>query len=186
MKKLLIFILAIVIVGAAFLIGGVAVLVYLSPFSHMEAGITITPSPISLELAKKGCPISLPESALNIQYGVWSLWQASMSFVRFEAPVADCLKYAERVLDEHVLAYNLTGASIVKNTDFPKQHNPGTPADNFDVSWFDVEAISSGVQFELKFDQRSYGSPIIYVDQNRGVFYYKYYLYLFYAEVSNY
>jgi hypothetical protein len=175
MQKLLIFILAILIGGAALLIGGKIVLVYLSPFSHMKAGIIITPSPVSLELAEKNCPISLPRSARNIQYGVWSLWQASMTYVRFEAPVDDCLKHAEKVLNEHVLSYNLTGVSIVTNTDFQKPQNPGTPTKDFDVSWFDVEAISGGIQFELKSDPNGVSSPIIYVDKNRGVFYYRYY-----------
>jgi hypothetical protein len=175
MRKLLISILAILIGGAALLAGGYSVLIYLSPFSHMEAGITITPSPVSLGLAEKNCPISMPQSATNIQYGIWSLWQASMTYVRFEAPVDDCLKHAEKVLNEHALSCNLTGVSIVTNTDLPKLPNPGTPAKNFDVSWFDVEAISGGIQFELKSDPNRNSSPIIYIDQNRGAFYYKYY-----------
>jgi hypothetical protein len=175
MKKLLIFVLAILIGGAALFIGGNIILFYLNPFSHMKACIITTPSTVSLELAQKSCPITLPNSATNIQYGIWSLWQAHMTFVRFEAPVADCLKHAEKVLNEDAVSYSIKGVSIVESTDFPKPLNPGTPAEKFDVNWFDVEAISNGIQFKLKSEQQYCPSIIVYVDQNRGVFYYQNY-----------
>ena len=160
------------IVGiAAVILGGMALCLRIS--SYVRPGILITPSPVSLKLARKKCPIPLPESAFNIQYGVWSYWQSSSSFVRFEAPVSDCMEHVETIFNRYVSIFNLTGVSIIKITNFQKYtHNPAIMV-NFDVSWFDIASISNGIKFELEFDQPGRSSPTIYVDQNRGVFYYE-------------
>ena len=68
------------------------------PFENMKAGVTQTSGPLAVSAARAGCPISLPESATNIEYAVWSLWQASQTFVRFEAPASDCLQHARTIL----------------------------------------------------------------------------------------
>jgi len=167
MKKLLIFTLIIIIVITA-------VSFYLNPFSHMKAYVLITPSPVSLDSAKKECPISLPSSASNIQYGIWSLWQASMTYVRFEAPVRDCLEHAEKGLYEDAKAYGLKNATIVSSTNFPEPEPPNT-LDDFDVDWFDVKNLSNGIKFELEPWLRAGGSPIVYIDQERGIFYYSHF-----------
>src|SRR6266496_234439 len=72
-----------------------------APFENMKAGVKQTAGPLARSAARAGCPISLPESATNIQYAVWSLWQASQTFVRFEAPPSDCLEHARTTLQPY-------------------------------------------------------------------------------------
>ena len=136
------------------------------PFEDMKAGVTQTSGPLAVSAARSGCPISLPESATNIEYAVWSLWRASQTFVRFEAPASDCLKHARTILQPHAqragvsIAYtNIVGPLVPPVVVSPK---------DLSIPWFDLPRFSAGVVFEVSGGQ----GPAVWVDTNRGCFYY--------------
>ena len=72
-KAALISIIALLALGVA----GVAVSCLYNPFAWSQPHVAQTSSPITLEDAREGCPITLPASAKNIQYAVYHAGQAS-------------------------------------------------------------------------------------------------------------
>ena len=141
---------------------------HFDPFENMKAGVIQTSAPLSLTAARarSDCPISLPETATNIQYAVWSLWKASQTFVRFDAPVSDCLEHAEAIMQPYAQSAGLSIAStnVVGPLPAPNIVSPKDLA----VAWFDLPRFSAGVQFEVS----GRPAPTVWVDTNRGCFYY--------------
>lgn len=136
------------------------------PFENMKAGVTQTSTPLSLSEARAGCPISLPESATNIEYAVWSLWRASQTFVRFEAPAADCLEHARTILQPYAQRAGVSIAST--NIVGPLAQPVVVSPKDLSIPWFDLPRFSAGVVFEVN---RGRG-PAVWVDTNKGCFYY--------------
>ncbi len=132
----------------------------------MEAGIVQTKSPLSKAEAEALCPIALPEGATNIQYAVWSLWQVSQTFVRFEAPVKVCLQHAEDVLQK----YSRNSERVVMQTNvigpisMPLLISPGA----LNLTWFDLPKFTAGSEYKLDITP----TPTVLVDTNRGCFYF--------------
>jgi hypothetical protein len=141
---------------------------HFDPFERMKAGVIRTSEPLSLSAARarSDCPIALPETATNIQYAVWSLWQASQTFVRFEAPVTDCLKHAEAVMQPYAqrAGVNISPTNVVGPLPAPSIVSPK----DLTVDWFDLPHFSAGVQFQVNGAR----APTVWVDTNRGCFYY--------------
>ena len=141
----------------------------LHPLGSMKAGVLQTSGPLSLAdvRSRSDCPIPLPEAATNIQYAVWSLWQASQTFVRFDAPVSDCLTHAETVMEPFAqrAAANIASANIVGPLPAPSVSSPR----DLTVAWFDLPRFSAGIRFQMV-DGRA---PTVWVDTNRGCFYYE-------------
>jgi hypothetical protein len=138
------------------------------PFENVKAGVIQTSAPLSLTAARTrpDCPISLPETATNIQYAVWSLWKASQTFVRFDAPISDCLEHADMIMQPYAQRAGVSVAStnVVGPLPAPFIVSPK----DLTVPWFDLPRFSAGVQFEIS-DGRG---PTVWVDTNRGCFYY--------------
>lgn len=137
-----------------------------NPFRNMEAGVVQSKSPLSKTEAEVQCPIALPEGATNIQYTVWSLWQASQIFVRFEAPAGVCLQHAEVVL----LKYSGSpGRTVTRTNRIGPIPMPlvisSTP---LNLSWLDLPKFVAGVEFSLS----TTPAPTVWVDTNRGCFYF--------------
>ena len=132
----------------------------------MEAGIVQTKSPLSKAEAEALCPIALPEGATNIQYAVWSLWQASQTFVRFEAPVEVCLQHAEDILKSYSrnLERVLTHTNASGPISMPLLISPGA----LNLTWFDLPKFTAGLEYKLI----TMPTPTVWVDTNRGCFYY--------------
>jgi hypothetical protein len=137
-------------------------------FENMKAGVIQTPVPLSLTAAhlRADCPISLPETATNIQYAVWSLWKASQTFVRFDAPTSVCLEHARNVLQPYSQRAGVSVSSTYVIGPLPAPFVI-SPKD-LTVTWFDLPRFSAGMVFEVSGGR----APSVWVDTNRGCFYY--------------
>jgi hypothetical protein len=125
----------------------------------------ITPSPLSLALAREDCPIPLPDGARNIQFAAWGFWIAHEEYVRFEAPASVCLEHAREIMQSR--AHGISSAVMVQSISGPFQ-NPGLSEQLGDLRWFDLERCKRGFEFSLT----NGPGPQILVDSNRGCFYY--------------
>jgi hypothetical protein len=130
--------------------------------------IVRTSGPVSLDQAKD-CPIPLPASARNIQYYRRIQFNFFIEFVKFEAPVQDCLGHVKTVqddwrktFDEHNF-YPLGPSGPIKEPPMRCYL-----AEEQGVTWFDRETIQEGITVG------SVGScaPMIWIDTKRGIFYY--------------
>ena len=81
-------------VTAVIVVAFVGFCIWMLFFPHVDK----TDGPVSLSEAG-GCPIPLPPSARNVQYLSSFHCVEFADYVRFEAPVADCLSHVEVVLD---------------------------------------------------------------------------------------
>lgn len=126
-----------------------------------------SPGPQALKAAREHCPIPLPDSASNVQYVHWSFGSATQAFVRFEAPVSDCLTHAESLLAAH---HDEQDASVTatRAVEEPPLLCVLDPTE-VDLSWFDLAEFSGGVVFGVA-DSRA---PMVWVDTNHGRFYYE-------------
>lgn len=154
-----------ILILAALLWGIDLVLRLLNPLDDVKAGIIESATPLSREEALPNCPIDLPEGATNIQYAVRSLWQASQTYVRFEAPVPVCLEHAKAVMQTYAVnsGKEVTQSLVVGPLTMPLVISPT----ELKISWFDLPRFSAGVAFKLN----AHPSPTVWVDTNRGCFY---------------
>jgi hypothetical protein len=129
---------------------------------------TQTDGPISLAEAEE-CPIPLPDSAARIQFYDWFMLNLFQEYVKFEAPAEDCRAHVDVVLREW--------REVFDNLDKP--YGPPEPVDPHPLSrtsphpsapaWFDPQTIQTGLHY------RGHGSgyPDIWIDTQRGIFYYQ-------------
>ena len=114
--------------------------------------------PLTVQEATRRSPVPLPASATNVYVATDRHMVAYSDYVRFEAPVDDCMAHAALLLgDDH---------SRVPIT-------PDSPARwNFigfkkGLSWFNIHNISNGTAFGGGF------SPVrCWIDSDRHIFYY--------------
>lgn len=121
----------------------------------------------TLHTARVRCPIPLPDTARNIQYIMWSYGSSTQAFVRFDAPVSDCLTHAETLMAPHrdQQDASVTATNVVEDAPPLCILDPT----EVDLSWFDLASFSGGVVFGVA-DSRA---PMVWVDTNRGRFYYE-------------
>lgn len=156
---------ALIGVGGMFL--GLLVLALLAAFAvglmkpFGGASLKQSQGPISLAEARGLWAFDFPDSAHDIQFYAFSEWIAHETLVRFEAPVEDCIATARRVLKAHHEGDEL--AEIEPGTDAHVYANGRHKA-----PWFDPESIRSG----RKPAGPGYHRPMVWVDTERGVFYY--------------
>jgi hypothetical protein len=151
--------------------------------SLFEDAIVQTSAPLTLAQANR-CPIDLPPEASNIQYKRWSCWVGLDEYVRFEAPPGICVAHAATVFaawregsnpgtTTHPLSPTLspTSAATLSTSTKPgrisstKRRSGPEPTC---PSWFDPENISHGL---ASVNEVSH-TPSIWIDLDRGVFYY--------------
>ncbi len=123
--------------------------------------------PLSFERAQRRCPIRLPSTAQNVQYKHFSFLLYFAESVRFEAPVADCLAHIRTVIEDHNARYT-SGLRQTPIKWTPITTPPSKVQLGLDVPWFDIHNIQSGIQAGA----RGTIQPAIWVDAERGVFYY--------------
>ena len=86
--------------------------------------------------------------------------------MRFEASVANCETYARLLLpDVQVRAFPSDNESDSYFYELPK-FPPGT---SHTLDWFDIPSIVNGICF----GEGGPGQATIYVDRDRGIFYYR-------------
>jgi len=127
-----------------------------------------TEAPQSFSEACKRSPIELPASARDVQMASRSAWMMYVDYVRFEASSADCELHAKKMLP-FAEAKPFPSASDSPETlafEFPPTFPTGRGGRKLD--WFDVQNITNGVRF----GEGGPGEAVIYVDRDRGIFYY--------------
>jgi len=111
--------------------------------------------------ASQACRIPLPPEATNIRVAGWSAGVAHEEYLRFEAPVAVCLKHAAILVPGAMLA-------PVPTDRFAADQRPPQSGIFRDLSWFDL-AVAQNVVGAGGGSQ----CPQVWVDQNRGVLYFR-------------
>jgi hypothetical protein len=111
--------------------------------------------------ASTGCGIPVPPEAKNIRVAGWSQWIAHEEYLRLEAPVPVCLRHAAVLVPGEALA-------PVPADQLAADARPPRPGIFQDLSWFDLGAARNVVGAGGG-SQR----PRVWVDQNRGVLYYR-------------
>lgn len=121
--------------------------------------------PQTFTAAEETCPIPLPGSASNVQHAVWSFGQVTQVWVRFEAPVADCLNHAQQMVQPYSEkdGWTVTTTTLADDPGLLCVLDPTA----VDLSWFDLDEIAGGLVFRVDGGR----APVIWADTNRGGFY---------------
>ncbi len=126
-------------------------------------------APVSLAQAE-GCPIPLPPTARNIRYRLRRQWIELDETVRFEAPVDVCIAHADTVIKACQARFG--SEYPVEQKTLAKMHPPEGAMNSYRSSspaWFDVWNIVNGLEAGGGGTLR----PKIWIDTDRGVFYYQ-------------
>lgn len=107
-----------------------------------------------------------PASSSEIYYGMYADWQAYTRIVRFKAPVADCVSHIDAVIawDEHMSHSKFSYPRIKVSRIDHQGAGCLEPAE-----WFTPETIKDGL-YEGK---DSSHTPQVWVDLDKGIFYFK-------------
>jgi len=132
---------------------------FFNPFSKAEASIYESPLFATAAEARKHITIPLPDEATNIRFAGYREWIAAEDYLRFEAPVAVCLNHAAVILPKANLQ--------AQQATIPTVNANSSSAHFKDLSWFDLGNASNVVS-------ASEGTMSIFIDQDRGVFYYRF------------
>lgn len=176
-KRVLAAILACVGIGV---IAVVAVRRVQNPFADIRPTIVQSHGPVSAEEARRQCPIAIPSTAKNVQYAVYSEFQAFAAFVRYEAPVDACIEAGKTLLgaDNAERRKNrrpeLEGLHALIRAPAGPQAVPGRPGNRamppeLSIPWFNPGSITEG----LEGGGAGSHEPKVWIDTTRGVFYYQ-------------
>ena len=154
---------AIVVASVLILVVGIVCGVFIWFF---RANIDQSKGPTSREEALLHCSIPLPTNARNIQYASYAAGlQEGHFYIRFEAPVADCYGNAKAIF-------------VARAKDFPRyvvpefepvSHPQREKSTDLRIDWFDNDRISKGAVAGTGWGWE----PKIWIDDERGVFYYE-------------
>ncbi len=145
--------------------------VYLSFFSFTASGqdyLKRYDKPLTYKQAikEKDIDFPLPASSHDIYYAMYGDWQAYTRLVRFEAPVADCVKQVDAVIAWDDKLYKRTSAYHR----FKVTHVDAPGAGYLDPTpWITPGTIKRG----LYAGKESSHTPEIWIDLDRGIFYFK-------------
>jgi hypothetical protein len=117
-------------------------------------------------IREKDIAFPLPPSSHNINYAMYADWQAYQRLVRFEAPMEDCIRHIDVVLAWHAKMHKWTSSYPRVEVTSVEQHGGDTEMGA--TPWFDVDKIRHGIYT----GKNSSHTPEIWVDTDRGVFYY--------------
>ncbi|MEO8614590.1 MAG: hypothetical protein ABI600_05565 [Luteolibacter sp.] len=124
--------------------------------------------PLTYEEAVKNPDVDfpLPATSSEIYYGMYADWQTYTRIVRFKAPVEDCISHIDSVIKWDERMYHRTSSYLRKKVSRVDHQGAGClePA-----KWFTPETITDGL-YEGK---DSSHTPQIWVDLDRGIFYFK-------------
>lgn len=128
---------------------------------------TQTSQPVSLDQTKD-CPIPLPPTARNIQFYRWNMLNLFCEFMKFEAPVKDCIGHIESVQAAWGKVFDDPSYKFepVHSLEVPPM--PQSLAQDRGIMWFDPQNIRKGITA----GGGDSGVPMIWVDTEHGIFYY--------------
>ncbi len=136
------------------------------PFGPAE--VIQSRGPLNLAEAKLLSGLPYPDSAKNIRFARFSQWVAYETFVRFEAPEADCIAFAERIMVAYDREHARSAPVKLGTFEGPIDRSIASSS-HLDTHWFDVQAIRHGI---VGGSGPSH-SPKVWIDTARGVCYYK-------------
>jgi hypothetical protein len=120
--------------------------------------------------------LPLPDSAKKVQYALYYEWIAVTELVRFEAPVEDCCAIAKQIVDQHNAkqprgSWQMPGLRPIV-PDGQDRDRPTRVSDMPELSapWFAPDTIRKG----LVAGANGSHTPAMWIDSERGVFYYQY------------
>jgi hypothetical protein len=140
---------------------GLAGLFALFAWSLLGLHVNEPRGPVSAAEAASFASIPIPPEATNIRIAGYSQWIQYEQYVRFEAPVAVCLRHAAAVVPGEPLTP--VGQDELKSSRLPVRQDVF-----LDFSWFDLRNASS-----VAGAGGGPSQPRVWVDQDRGVFYYR-------------
>lgn len=107
----------------------------------------------------------LPPSSSKIYYAMYGDWQAYTRIVRFEAPVDDCIRHIDTVIEWNDKMYKRTSSYPRTKIFSVERQGAGwlEPA-----PWFAPETITNGLYVGESASHR----PQIWIDLHRGIFYF--------------
>jgi hypothetical protein len=124
--------------------------------------VTESSGPISPSEAESIAGIRVPPQAKNIRAANYSQWIEYAQFLRFEAPVDVCLRYASTV------APGAATRPVVDEPELTRNASPIRTGAFDDFGWFDLDKAQNVITAG-----GGPGEPQVWVDQTRGVFYYR-------------
>lgn len=137
------------------------------PPSEVGSMRKATVSPISVAEARQQLQFPFPDTASNVQFSSYREFLAAEDFVRFQAPVDDCIATAEEIVGAHNRSRpsdQVAGVRVL-TADHPSEfQSEGTPA------WFTPHTIEEGF---IAGEEGSH-MPLIWIDTARGYFFYQY------------
>lgn len=125
-----------------------------------------TPLTFTQAMKEKDIGIPLPKSAHNINYAMYADGQTYERFVRFEAPVEDCIKHIDVVLAWHDKMFKRTSSYDPRHISSVAPH--GGDKTMGPTPWFDVDKTVNG----LYIGEDEMLKPQIWIDLDRGIFYF--------------
>ena len=124
--------------------------------------------------------VPFPGAARDFQFADYGEWLAAEFYLSFRAPPDVCVAYAHKVLDEHNKQHprepvaGLKPFSLVRETPYgrvtlqaPESKYLGH--ERMPLHWFRPDLIREGVE-----GGDNFRTPKVWVDTERGVFYYEY------------
>ena len=116
--------------------------------------------PVSASKAQSFASIRIPAEATNIRVAGFRHWIQYQQFVRFQAPTAVCLRTATEIASGEKLV-------AVSSDELAFAPGPDRKGVFHDFSWFDLPTATNVVAAG-----GGTGRPRVWVDQDRGIFYY--------------
>ncbi|MEN6449717.1 MAG: hypothetical protein ABFC96_04420 [Thermoguttaceae bacterium] len=137
-----------------------------------RATVAQSSGPLTVEQARRQTAFSFPDSAKNIQFATYRQWVATLDFVRFEAPVSDCCDTARKIIASHNKKNPDRKVLGLRPLDRTNRNQPMAESNTSPLSapWFDPQTIRKG----LVAGETHSDTPSIWIDTQRGVFYYQY------------
>jgi len=140
-------------------------------FSRLASngGPTIVQSTGAITVAQANAqfPPGVPNSAKNIRYAAYNEWMAVLEVVRFEAPADDCIAHAERIIADFNAQNPDRTIPGLRPMNAVPEVDRSTP---LSLDWFSPESIKHG----LVGGESNSHTPVIWIDTDKGVFYYQY------------
>jgi hypothetical protein len=125
---------------------------------------------LNLADAKKQFDLPYPDSAHDIQFASYAQWIAIEDFVRFEAPLDDCIDFAQKTIARHNAANpDRPAAELHPITDVSNCAELASSKE-LTTDWFDLCSIRNG----LAGGSLDSHIPQLWIDTDRGVVYFKY------------
>jgi hypothetical protein len=147
--------------------------IFTSPFwlNSPKADYTVTPLSL-IDFYNRSGVSGVPATATNLYYAhAQAGFSGFVEIYRFDAPVADCIAYGERLLKLHADSKDATLVFLASPPD-PIGRNYLDNMGLAKVDWIDVETIRSGFTGHRDATESGQPSMTFWIDGDQGRFYF--------------